>query len=43
MRGSLVAVLALLTAIHVIRTYLLSASADEYVLLHFAFIPGVEP
>jgi membrane associated rhomboid family serine protease len=38
--GSLVAVLALLIAIHVARTYLLSASADEFVLLHFAFIPA---
>lgn len=38
--GSLVAILALLTVIHVVRTYLLSASADEYVLLQFAFIPG---
>ena len=38
--GSLVAVLALLTAVHAIRTYLLSAPADEFVLLHFAFIPG---
>lgn len=36
--GSLVAVLGLLTAIHVIRIYLLSASADEWVLLNFAFI-----
>ena len=38
--GSLVAVLALLTAIHVVRTYLLSGAADEFVLLHFAFIPA---
>lgn len=38
--GSLVAILALLTVIHVVRTYLLSASVDEYVLLQFAFIPG---
>jgi membrane associated rhomboid family serine protease len=38
--GSLVLVLAILTLIHVARTYLLSASADEFVLLHFAFIPG---
>lgn len=38
--GSLVAVLALLIVIHVVRTYLLSAYTDEFVLLHFAFIPG---
>jgi membrane associated rhomboid family serine protease len=38
--GSLVAVLAVLTVIHVVRTYLLSPSTDEFVLLHFAFIPG---
>ena len=38
--GSLVAILGLLTLIHVIRTYMLSVSADEFVLLHFAFIPG---
>jgi len=38
--GSLVAALALLTFIHVVRTYLLSPAADEFVLLHFAFIPG---
>ncbi len=38
--GSLVAILALLTVIHVVRTYLISAQADELVLLHFAFIPG---
>jgi membrane associated rhomboid family serine protease len=38
--GSLVAVLAVLIAIHVVRTYLLSPSTDEFVLLHFAFIPG---
>lgn len=38
--GSLVVVLFLLTAIHLIRTYLISASDDEFVLLHFAFIPG---
>jgi membrane associated rhomboid family serine protease len=38
--GSLVAVLAVLTVIHVLRTYLLSPSTDEFVLLHFAFIPG---
>ena len=38
--GSLVFVLGLLTLIHLVRTYLLSASADEYVLLTFGFIPG---
>lgn len=38
--GSLVVVLAVLTVIHVVRTYLLSTSTDEFVLLHFAFIPG---
>lgn len=38
--GSLVFVLGLLTLIHVARTYMLSASADEFLLLHFAFIPG---
>lgn len=38
--GSLVFVLGLLTLIHVVRTYFLSASADEYVLLTFGFIPG---
>ncbi|WP_411035405.1 rhomboid family intramembrane serine protease [Shinella sp. BYT-45] len=38
--GSLVFVLGLLTSIHIVRTYLLSASADEFVLLRFAFIPG---
>ncbi|MGQ3214836.1 MAG: rhomboid family intramembrane serine protease [Shinella sp.] len=38
--GSLVVVLAVLIAIHVVRTYLLSTSTDEFVLLHFAFIPG---
>ncbi len=38
--GSLVLVLGLLTAIHLVRTYLLSPSADEYVLLTFGFIPG---
>ena len=38
--GSLVAVLAVLTIIHVVRTYLLSPETDEFVLLHFAFIPA---
>lgn len=38
--GSLVFVLGLLTLVHVVRTYLLSASADEGVLLRFAFIPA---
>ena len=38
--GSLVFVLGLLTLIHLVRTYLLSASTDEYVLLTFGFIPG---
>lgn len=38
--GSLVVVLAVLIAIHVVRTYLLSTETDEFVLLHFAFIPG---
>jgi len=38
--GSLVFVLGLLTLIHLVRTYLLSTSADEYVLLTFGFIPG---
>ena len=38
--ASLVAILALLTLIHVVRTYLISTSADEVVLLNFAFIPG---
>ncbi|PTM94964.1 rhomboid family intramembrane serine protease [Mycoplana dimorpha] len=36
--GSLVAALALLALIHVVRTYLISADADEWVLLNFAFI-----
>ncbi|HVK92023.1 MAG TPA: rhomboid family intramembrane serine protease [Mycoplana sp.] len=35
---SLVAALALLTLVHVVRTYLLSVEADEWVLLNFAFI-----
>lgn len=38
--GGLVFVLALLTLIHVVRTYLLSSVTDESVLLQFAFIPG---
>ena len=38
--GSLVVVLGLLTLIHVVRTYILSASTDEFLLLTFAFIPG---
>lgn len=38
--GCLVAVLTLLTAIHALRSYALSASADEFVLLTFAFIPA---
>lgn len=38
--SSLVAVLALLTFIHAVRTYVLSISADEFVLLHFSFIPA---
>ncbi|WP_313195013.1 rhomboid family intramembrane serine protease [Shinella zoogloeoides] len=38
--GSLVFVLGLLTLVHLVRTYVLSPSADEYVLLEFAFIPG---
>jgi membrane associated rhomboid family serine protease len=37
---SLVIVLVILTAIHVLRTYFLSAAADEYVLLQFSFIPA---
>ncbi|MBD9372475.1 rhomboid family intramembrane serine protease [Rhizobium sp. ARZ01] len=36
--SSLVAALALLTLVHVVRIYLLSAEADEWVLLKFAFI-----
>ena len=38
--GSLVAVLAILTAIHLLRTYVIPVSLDEFVLLHFGFIPG---
>jgi len=38
--GGLVFMLAVLTLIHVVRTYLLSSVADENVLLQFAFIPG---
>lgn len=38
--GSLVAALALLTAIHILRSYLLSPSTDEFVILTFAFIPA---
>ena len=38
--GSLVAVLALLTFIHVMRSYVLPTWVDEFVLLHFGFIPG---
>ncbi len=38
--GSLVFMLGLLTLIHVVRTYVLSSSTDEYVLLTFGFIPG---
>jgi membrane associated rhomboid family serine protease len=38
--GSLVAVLFLLTAIHLVRTYLLSPAANEFVLLEFSFIPA---
>jgi len=38
--GSLVAVLGLLTLIHALRAHVLSASADEFVLLHAAFIPA---
>lgn len=37
--GSLVFMLGLLTLIHLLRTYLLSPSADELVLLRFAFVP----
>ncbi len=36
--GSLVTALALLTFIHVVRTYLLSPQQDDWVLLQFAFI-----
>lgn len=36
--GSLVAALAFLTLVHVIRTYLLTHQQDEWVLLQFAFI-----
>lgn len=36
--GSLVAALALLTFVHVVRTYLLTPQQDEWVLLQFAFI-----
>ncbi|MCF3639780.1 rhomboid family intramembrane serine protease [Rhizobium sp. TRM95111] len=32
--------LALLTLIHLMRTFILSQSADEWLLLHFAFIPA---
>lgn len=36
--GSLVGALALLTLIHIVRTYLLTPEQDEWVLLQFAFI-----
>ena len=38
--GGLVVMLAMLTLIHVVRTYILSSVTDENVLLQFAFIPG---
>jgi membrane associated rhomboid family serine protease len=38
--GSLVFALGLLTLIHVVRTYFLSASTDEFVVLEFGFIPA---
>ncbi|WP_337184707.1 rhomboid family intramembrane serine protease [Shinella sp.] len=38
--ASLVFVLGVLILVHLVRTYLLSASTDEFVLLHFGFIPG---
>ena len=36
----LVLALALLTLVHLVRTYLLSPEADSFMLLHFAFVPG---
>lgn len=38
--GGLVLALALLLLVHIARTYLLSPEADDFVLLHFAFVPG---
>ncbi|WP_075289208.1 rhomboid family intramembrane serine protease [Pararhizobium arenae] len=38
--GGLVAILAVLVAIHVIRTYLLPAALDNEVIFNFAFLPA---
>ncbi|QRM55411.1 rhomboid family intramembrane serine protease [Sinorhizobium sp. BG8] len=38
--SSLVVILSVLIAIHVLRTYFLSPAADEFVLLQFSFIPA---
>lgn len=38
--GGLVAMLALLAVIHVLRAYVLSADANEFIFFQFAFIPA---